>query len=87
MQAAINGLDGTWRSFANAARYMLETKKDYDAGLKYIDESLLLKDDWYGMWVKGHLLAAKGDFGAARYWAERARALALAGRQRRRAGA
>lgn len=77
VQAAINGLDSTWRSYANAARYMLETKKDYDAGLKYIDQALALKDDWYSMWVKGALLAAKGDFGSAHDWAERAHTLAL----------
>jgi hypothetical protein len=77
VQAAINGLEGTWRSFANAARYMLETKKDYDAGLKYIDQALALKEDWYCMWVKGALLAAKGDFGSATDWAEKAHTLAL----------
>ena len=77
VQAAINGLDTTWRSYANAARYMLETKKDYDAGLKYIDQALALKDDWYSMWVKGALLAAKGDFGSAHDWAEKAHTLAL----------
>jgi hypothetical protein len=77
VQAAINSLEGTWRSYANAARYMLETKKDYDAGLKYIDAALSLKEDWYCMWVKGALLAAKGDFGSATDWAERAHTLAL----------
>jgi Protein of unknown function (DUF2911) len=77
VQAAINGLEGTWRSYANAARYMLETKKDYDAGLKYIDQALALRDDWYSMWVKGALLAAKGDFGSAHDWAEKAHTLAL----------
>jgi hypothetical protein len=70
--ASINGLDGTWRSFANAARYMLETKKDYDAGLKYVDQALALKEDWYSMWVKAALLAAKGQYGEAREWAEKA---------------
>jgi hypothetical protein len=74
--ASINGLDSTWRSFANAARYMLEKKKDYDAGLKYIDQALALKDDWYSMWVKGALLAAKGDFAAARDWGVKAHDLA-----------
>jgi hypothetical protein len=76
VQAAINGLETTWRSYANAARYMLETKKDYDAGLRFIDQALALKDDWYSMWVKGALLAAKGDFGSAREWAEKAHTLA-----------
>jgi tetratricopeptide (TPR) repeat protein len=75
MLASIDGLDETWRSFANAARYMLETKKDYDAGLKYIDQALALRDDWYCLWVKAALLAAKGDFGSAHDWAEKAREL------------
>ena len=74
--SSINNLDVTWRSFANAARYMLETKKDYDAGLKYVDEALALKEDWYAMWVKGALFAAKGDFASASEWAERAHELA-----------
>ena len=40
----IADLDTTWRSYANAARYMLETKKDYDAGLlkgvEYVQDTL-----------------------------------------------
>jgi hypothetical protein len=55
-------LDNTWRTYANAARYMLETKKDYDTGLKYVDQSLALKEDWYNLWVKSALLAAKGNY-------------------------
>jgi hypothetical protein len=77
VQNAINGLDGLWHSYANAARYMLETKKDYDAGLRYIDQALSLKEDWYSMWVKGALFAAKGDYGVARDWAVRAHDLAV----------
>jgi tetratricopeptide (TPR) repeat protein len=72
----INELDTTWRSYANAARYMLETKKDFDAGLKYADQSLALREDWYTLWIKGALLAAKGDFKGAHEQAERASQLA-----------
>jgi len=54
-------VDGTWRTYANAARYMLENKKDYDAGMKYADQSLSLKQDWYNLWIKAELLAAKGN--------------------------
>lgn len=54
-----NTLGGTWRAYANAARYMLDTKKDYDAGLKYIDQSVSLKEDWYNVWIKAQLQAAK----------------------------
>lgn len=65
VMANINGLDDAWRSYANAARYMLETKKDFDTGLRYINQSLSLKEDWYSYWIKGALYAAKGDFVAA----------------------
>lgn len=64
-------LDETWRVYANAARYMLETKKDYDAGLKYVDQSLALKEDWFNLFVKAQLLAAKGNYKEAYPLAEK----------------
>jgi hypothetical protein len=73
--SAIGDLDNAWRSFANAARYMLEVKKDYDAGLTYIDQSLALREDWYSLWIKATLLAGKGRFAEANQVAERAYAL------------
>jgi len=54
------GIEGAWRTYANAARYLAETKKDYDTGLKYIDQSLTLKEDWFNLWIKATLLAGKG---------------------------
>jgi hypothetical protein len=72
IQAAI---DGTWRTYANAARYMLENKKDYDAGLKLADQSLAMKEDWYNLWIKAELVAAKGDKKDAVPLAEKAYAL------------
>jgi Protein of unknown function (DUF2911) len=66
----ISALDNSWRAFANAARYMLETKKDYDAGLRYVDQSLALKQDWYNVWIKALLLAAKTDYRNARTLAQ-----------------
>ncbi len=50
---------------ANAARFMLETKKDFDAGLRYANQSLALKEDWYTYWIKAALLAAKRDYRGA----------------------
>jgi hypothetical protein len=70
--ASIKGLDNAWRSYANAARYMLEVKRDFDAGLNYADSSLALKEDWYTRWIKASLLAAKGDYLGAREQGERA---------------
>jgi hypothetical protein len=83
IEAAIGNLDDSWRSFANAARYMLETKKDYDRGLKYIDQSLALQSvehtrDWYSLWIKGALLAAKGEYSEASELAQTAYELARA---------
>jgi hypothetical protein len=65
-------LDGTWRTYAFAARYMLETKKDYNTGLKYIDQSLALKEDWFNLWIKASLLAGKGNYKDAYALAEKA---------------
>jgi tetratricopeptide (TPR) repeat protein len=74
--ASINAtLDDTWRVYANAARYMLENKKDYDAGLKYIDQSLALKEDWFNVFIKAELLAAKGRYKEAYPLAEKAQGL------------
>jgi hypothetical protein len=70
--AGIEELDDAWRSYANAARYMLETRKDFDAGLKYADRSLALKEDWYTYWIKATLLAAKHDYKGAVVQGERA---------------
>jgi len=63
--AEINELDTAWKSYASAARFMLETKKDFDAGLRYANQSLALKEDWYTFWIKAALLAAKHDYKAA----------------------
>jgi tetratricopeptide (TPR) repeat protein len=68
-------LDDSWRTYARAAQYMLESKKDYDTGLKYIDQSLALKEDWFNVWIKADLLAAKGRYDDAYPLAEKAYAL------------
>jgi Protein of unknown function (DUF2911) len=53
-------IDGTWRTYANAARYVAESEKDYDTALAYIDQSLSLKEDWFNVWIKATILAGKG---------------------------
>ena len=66
-----NAVDNTWRTYANAARYMLENKKDFDGGLKYIDQSLALKEEWFNLWIKAQLLAGKKNFKEAHALADR----------------
>jgi hypothetical protein len=73
----INALDNTWRAYANAARYMLETRKDYDLGLRYVDQSVALREDWYNLWIKALLLAAKSSYKDAQATGERAFELGL----------
>lgn len=53
-------LDNTWRTYAISARYLAETKKDYDTALRYIDQSLALKEDWFNLWTKATIVAAQG---------------------------
>lgn len=65
----------TWRTYANAARYHLDTKKDLDAGLGYANQSLALKEDWFNLWIKAQLLAAKGQTQEAHALAEKANQL------------
>jgi Protein of unknown function (DUF2911) len=67
-----SAIDGTWRTYANAARYLLETKKDTDTATKYIDQSLALKEDWSNLWIKAQVLAAKGNYKDARAQGDRA---------------
>ena len=74
--AGIAALDEAWRGYANAARYMLETRKDYAAGLDYVHKSLSLKETSYNDWILASLLAAQGRYTEARERAERAFAIA-----------
>jgi hypothetical protein len=72
MMASIRSLDDVGRRYADAAAYMMQTRKDYDTGLSYINRSILLGENWYNVWIKASLLAAKGDYTNARVEAVRA---------------
>jgi tetratricopeptide (TPR) repeat protein len=49
---------GAW---TQAARYELEQTKNFDAGLKLVEKSISIQEDWLNTWTKAQLLAAKGD--------------------------
>ncbi|MCC6807541.1 MAG: DUF2911 domain-containing protein [Deltaproteobacteria bacterium] len=60
--AAIKAMeDGAAQPYLSTARYMLEQKKDYDAGLQFVEKALAIKEDWLAVWTKAQLLAAKGN--------------------------
>jgi len=67
--------EGAWGPYNTAARYMLESVKDYDAGLQLVDKSIAAKEHWYNLWTKAQLLAAKGKYKDAMTYAQKAKAL------------
>lgn len=74
--ANIKGLEnGAWRPWNNAARYLLESKKDLDQAMGLIDRSLSLKEDWFNVWTKAQIVAAKGKAADACPLAQKAQAL------------
>lgn len=74
--ANIKGLeDGSWRPFNAAARYLLESKKDYDRALQLVERSLAQKEDWFNVWTKAQLIAAKGKAAEACPLGQKAKAL------------
>jgi hypothetical protein len=70
-----NATENGWRMYANAARYLLDSKKDYDAGLALVNQSLALHEDWYNDFIKAELLAAKGNYKEAYPLAEKSQDL------------
>lgn len=70
-----NMTDNAWRPYANAARYLLDAKKEPERAMELIDESIAVKEDWYNVWIKAQLLAQKGKYKEAYPLAEKAQAL------------
>lgn len=61
VQAGIKALEeNAWRPYNSAARYLLENKKDLDEAMRLVERSLSLKEDWFNLWTKAQLLAARG---------------------------
>jgi hypothetical protein len=84
VSAVLKGLEeNAWMPYNQAARYELEQKKDYDAGLKLVDQSLSIKEDWLNVWTKAQLLAAKGNFKQAYPLAQKANELGQKAQQGR----
>jgi len=70
-----NVMDFGQRPYANAARYLLDSKGDYDQAMKLVDQSLAIKEDWFNDWVKAQLLASKGHYKDAYVLLQKADAL------------
>jgi hypothetical protein len=51
-------LGRSWRTYNAAARYHLDNKKELETGMKYVDISIGLKDEWFNNWTKAQLYSA-----------------------------
>jgi tetratricopeptide (TPR) repeat protein len=59
--------DKLWQVYRNAASYTVNSGKELEAGLKWIQMSLELnKDSWYSHWVHAEVLAALGKIEEAK---------------------
>jgi hypothetical protein len=65
----------TWRTYNSAARYYLDTNKDLETGMKHVDQSLALKEEWFNCWTKAQLLHAMGKSPDDHNWAVKAKTL------------
>lgn len=76
VQAGIKAMeDNAWRPYNSAARYLLDSKKEYDRALQLTERSLAIKEEWLNAWTKAQLLAAKGKAAEACPLALRAKSL------------
>lgn len=74
--ASINALsNNSWRPYNNAARYLLESKKNPELAMQLVDKSLGLRENWYNTWTKAQLYWQKGEKKTAFQWAEKTRLL------------
>jgi hypothetical protein len=63
-------VDEAWRKYIFTANYYSDTKKDYALALKFAEISLAYDSNWYNNWDVAQIHAAKGDFAAARKYAQ-----------------
>lgn len=71
VQASIKEeMEDVWLMPARAARYELETTKNYDAALKYVDVSIAIQPTWFNNWIKAQALAKKGNYAEAHKFAQ-----------------
>ncbi|MBP6334709.1 MAG: DUF2911 domain-containing protein [Bacteroidia bacterium] len=74
MENIKSNLGSTWRNYNAAARYMMD-KKDYEAALKYSNQSLSLSDEWFNNWTKANILSKMGKNKEAYEFAGKAKTL------------
>jgi len=57
--------EGEWRVYTRAADYCVESGKNLDKALKWVDKALEMEDYWWSRWVKADVLAAQKEYKGA----------------------
>ena len=66
IERAIKENNRDWRTFRNSAQYFLTKNIQMDRALEYINRSIELNpDNWYSHYLKGEILARRGNFAEA----------------------
>ncbi|MGY2132659.1 DUF2911 domain-containing protein [Hymenobacter sp. HD11105] len=72
IQKTLAANPGNWQLLAQAADYMVVNNIQGELALRYINESIRLKDVYTNNWIKARLLASKQDYGTAIVYARKA---------------
>lgn len=51
-------LGRAWRTYNAAARYLLDNKKELETALRYAEQSISLKEEWFNTWTKAQIMNA-----------------------------
>ena len=54
-------LGRTWRMYNSAARYLLDNNKELETAMKYADQSIALKEEWFNTWTKAQIYNAMNN--------------------------
>lgn len=72
IQQTLAAHPNNWQLLAQAAEYLVQNNLQGELALRYINESLRLKEGYLNNWIKARLLASKQDYGTAITYARKA---------------
>ncbi|WP_133272874.1 DUF2911 domain-containing protein [Hymenobacter radiodurans] len=72
IQQTLASAPSNWQLLAQAADYLVQNNLQGELALRYINESIRLKDVYTNNWIKARLLASKQDYTTAIVYARKA---------------
>jgi hypothetical protein len=65
IEKTITAQPQNWQLLAQAADYLVQNNLESERALRYINESIRLKEAYTNTWIKARLLASQQDYGTA----------------------